>query len=201
MHIFLDFGCYSRLEIFTFSFNVLTIGNECNLKYLFLIYQLITMGFFDNLKKIKNYITGSGAELHIAIDNSTLSTEGVVRVKILCQVKDHDILVDKLYVKLKAEEIVRYRDHGSSHHSGGHVRKTGGSMKTAYATTHQEEIIVDQNFRLDQGGEYEWNAEFLIPADIPGTYNGINARHEWKILAGLSKKGVDPDSGWQVFIV
>jgi hypothetical protein len=77
----------------------------------------------------------------------------------------------------------------------------GGTNRTAYATTFKDELVIDQNFRLDAGGEYEWDAEFMIPPNIPGTYIGINARHEWSVLAGLSKKGNDPDSGWVLFEV
>ncbi|WP_235296765.1 hypothetical protein [Portibacter marinus] len=159
------------------------------------------MGFFDKLKKFKDYITGTGAELHLAIDNSAVHTEGLVRLKILCQIKEHGILVDKLYVKLHAEEMVRYRDRSHVHGSGHRVGKSGGSTKTAYATSYKEELVIDQNFRLEAHGEYEWDAEFLIPPNVPGTYRGINANHEWKILAGLSKKGNDPDSGWVIFDV
>ncbi len=159
------------------------------------------MGIFDKLKKFKNYIAGTGAELHIVIDNSSIHSEGVVRVKVLCQIKEHDVLVDRLYLKLKAEEMVRYRDNGNYQSSNNRVRQSGGAHRTAYATTYKKELTIDRNFRLDAEGEYEWDAEFPIPSNIPGTYLGVNARHEWKILAGLSKKGNDPDSGWVTFQV
>ncbi|GLR19271.1 hypothetical protein [Portibacter lacus] len=158
------------------------------------------MGIFDKLKKFKNYISGSGAELHLSIDNSLVQTEGRVLVTVFCQVKEHDILVDKLYLKLKAEETVRYRD-ANYHGTNTRARTTGGTNRTAHATTFKNELIIDQNFRLDRDGEYEWQAEFMIPPNIPGTYVGINAQHEWKVLAGLSKKGNDPDSGWVPFQV
>ena len=157
------------------------------------------MGIFDKLKKLKNYISGSGAEIHLVVDPASVLNDGMVKIKILCQIKEHDILVDKLYVKLKAEERVRYRDRGTTRGSNHRVRH--GSTKTAYATSYSEELIIDTNFRLDANGEYEWDAEFMIPSNVPGTYRGINATHEWQILAGLSKKGNDPDSGWVIFDV
>lgn len=159
------------------------------------------MGIFDQLKKLKNYIAGSGAQLHVELDNSAVHNEGRVFVTVYCQVKEHDLLIDKLYLKLKAEEIVRYRDNNYSGTSNNRARHTGGTNKRAYAVTFKNELIIDKNFRLDANGEYEWQAEFRIPSNIPGTYRGINAQHEWQVLAGLSKKGNDPDSGWVKFEV
>ena len=158
------------------------------------------MGIFDKLKELKNYIAGTGANLHVIVDNTAIHSEGLVRVKVLCQIKELDVLVDKLYLKLRAQETVRYRDNNYSG-TGNRSHHSGGAKKTAYATTFKDELMIDQNFRLDAGGEYEWDAEFAIPSNIPGTYNGINARHEWSVLAGLSKKGNDPDSGWVLFEV
>lgn len=158
------------------------------------------MGIFDKIKEFTNYISGTGATLHVIVDNSMLIPEGLIRIRVLCQVKDMDILVDKLYLKLRAQETVSYRDNHYSG-SGGNRRHMGGAKRTAHATTFKDELIIDQNFRLDAGGEYEWESEFMIPPSIPGTYIGINARHEWAVLAGLSKKGNDPDSGWVPFEV
>jgi hypothetical protein len=36
-----------------------------------------------------------------------------------------------------------------------------------------------------------------LPADAKPTYNGVNANHSWRLLAGLSTFGNDPDSGWK----
>lgn len=159
------------------------------------------MGIFDKLKQIKNYISGSGAQLHIVLDNSAIQTEGRVKVTVFCQVKEHDVLVDKLYLKLKAEEKVRYKVNNSSTSNNNRNRHNANANKSAYVVTFKDDLIIDQNFRLDANGEYEWQAEFTIPSNIPGTYRGINAQHEWQVLAGLSKKGNDPDSGWVVFEV
>ena len=158
------------------------------------------MSIFDAIKKASNYLSGGGANLQIALDDSLIPTEGKVRVSIFCQIKEHEILVDKLYLSIKAEETVRYRDQNYSTSSGSR-RGRGSTNRSSTVTTHKQEVIVDENFRLDANGEYEWESEFFLPEGVEGTYRGVNAHHTWKVRAGLSKKGNDPNSGWTTFIV
>ena len=158
------------------------------------------MGIFDKLKQAGNYLSGKGAKVHIRIDDSRIASENMVSVIIYCQVKEHDLLVDELYVKIKAEEVVVQRNQNYNS-SGNRRHQAGTSNRNLISRTYADQKQIDANFRLDAEGEYEWEAEFRIPSDVPRTYRGINARHEWSILAGLSKKGNDPDSGWIPFRV
>ncbi len=158
------------------------------------------MGIFDRLKQVGNYITGGSAKVHLEVDDSMVNSEGRILLNIYCLVKDSDINVDRLYVKIKSVETIRYYDanYGGSH--TGHTRSRG-TNRSKSVTTYKNEIIVDENFRLDANGEYEWSAEMLIPKGIASTYRGVNARHEWQVNAGLAKKGNDPSSGWVIFNV
>lgn len=157
------------------------------------------MGFFDKLKQVGNYISGGAAKVHIELDTSELGSSGKVLVDIYCQIQDADVFVDKLYLKIKAQETVRVRNHNNSRHTNNNYPSS--HTRNQVSKTYSEEIVIDENFRLDANGEYEWHTEFRIPAGIEGTYKGINARHEWQVLAGLAKKGNDPDSGWVIFDV
>lgn len=158
------------------------------------------MGIFDKLKQVGNYLTGGGAKIHLELDTTLLSNEGKVTALIFCLVKESEIYVDKLYLNIRAEEKVKYRDnYGTASHSSN--THHGSTTRTQSVKTHSEKIVIDENFRLEANGEYEWQTEFFIPSGIPGTYRGINASHEWMAQAGLSKKGNDPNSEWISFEV
>lgn len=157
------------------------------------------MGIFDKLKQAGNYLSGGSAKVHITLNDSELHETGILKVHILCLVKDHDIMVDRLYVKLQSKETVRYRD--TNYGYSNPQQRQHRYNKTSTVVTHKEEVIVDTNFRLDANGEYEWDTELQIPRSVPGTYKGVNASHEWMVQAGLAKKGNDPNSEWVIFHV
>jgi len=68
--------------------------------------------------------------------------------------------------------------------------------KTEQTYLQEFELAGAQTLSADQ--TYTWSSEVQLPADAKPRYQGVHATHEWKILAGLSAFGNDPDSGWQV---
>ena len=129
------------------------------------------MSFLDSLRRAKNYLSGGGAELQIKLDSKTIHSNSRVGVSIFCAVKEHELFIDKLYLKIRAEETVRYKDYGNysgSHHHHQHH----GQTRTQTVATFKQELTIDENFRLDPNGEYHWEAEFFIPANSYGTYRG-----------------------------
>ena len=159
------------------------------------------MGIFDKLKQAKNYLSGGGVKVDLILDESAIPGEGKLHIKVLALVEEYEILADKLYINVVAEETIKYRENYSGHSHHSHHSHRGATNRTKTVKTFKEQIIIDEDFRLDPYGEYEWEAIFNIPDGYEGTYRGINAFHEWKVLAGISKKGNDPDSGWKPFVV
>ncbi len=150
------------------------------------------MGIFDKIKQVAYYFSGGGANLQLIVDDSFVQKDGKVKVNILCHVNEQDILIDKLYVEIKAAETVKFRQKHPKH---------GSINGNSTSITYVNEIIVDENFRLEAKGEYEWNVEIFIPTGIAGTYRGINANHDWQLRTCMSKKGKNPESEWVMFIV
>ncbi len=64
--------------------------------------------------------------------------------------------------------------------------------------THMQEFEVAGEQTLSAEQTYTWDIEIQLPADAKPRYQGVHATHDWKILAGLSTFGNDPDSGWQI---
>ena len=67
--------------------------------------------------------------------------------------------------------------------------------------THQQEFEVSGPQNLSAEQTYTWTGEVQLPADAKPSYQGIHATHEWRLLAGLSTFGNDPDSGWETLEV
>ena len=153
------------------------------------------MGIFDAFKQVTSFLTGSGAEVSIVLNQAFLGAESRLPVTIFCKVKEFEILVDELYLEVQAIETTRVKmNSGNPKHQ--HTVK-----KTLTAITYDRKIIIDSNFRLDPNAEYQWESEIVLPEIRLATYKGINARHEWKVRAGISKKGTDPLSPWVFFTV
>ncbi len=154
------------------------------------------MGIFDTLKQVGRYFTGGGAELHLQIDERFVDTESRLPVTIFCNVKEHELLIDALIVEVRALETTKVRVHNNTNN-----KHTSTQTRTMTATTYKNELIIDENFRLDPMGEYKWETEIILPAEREGTYLGINARHEWMVRAMLKKSGNNPNSQWEFFKV
>lgn len=153
------------------------------------------MGIFDAFKQVTNYLTGSGAEISLILNQQFIGSESRLPVTIYCKVKEFEILVDELYLEITAIETTRVRINS------GNPKHQSTSKKTLTAVTYDRKVIIDSNFRLDPNADYQWESEIVLPELRLATYKGINARHEWKVRAGISKKGTDPVSPWVFFTV
>lgn len=152
------------------------------------------MGFMDKLKSAASAITGGSAKVELEIGEP--SRERPFTVNVQAVVGDKDVKIDKVYLKLFGEETVSMDVQ---------VPKDGGGTKTEKksnsATTYQQEIELAGAQTLSANQTYTWSGQVQLPANAKPTYQGVNAKHEWKLLAGLSTFGNDPDSGWKILNV
>ena len=145
------------------------------------------MGFLDKIKAAKNYITGGGAEVTVQLADEPASFEKPLVFHSKVVVKDADLKVDKVYLKIRSQET-----------SEAYCNDAGRTVSN-HTTTHKEEFVVAENVVMEAGKTYEYTTEVDLSGDLQGTYNGVNAWHEWAVYVGLDVSGNDPDSNWQTF--
>lgn len=158
------------------------------------------MGFFDKLKQAKNFITGGGAVVNIRTGESICDGNSPIKFFIEVVVKDADVNMNNLYLKVRALEEVTVRDTDHrENEEGEHV--TESELVTNSHETFSSEVQVTGAETLEANKTYNWEYEFELPQNVYGTYRGHNAVHIWEVYAGVDMSGNDPDSGWITFEV
>ena len=148
------------------------------------------MGFFD---KLKNMITGGGAK--VTLEAGEPRRGGPFPVKIRAEVSDADLEIRKAYLKVAGVENVVIKDVEVARKVGEKVEVARENLERNTSTYEQLiEVAGAQTLKAKQ--MYEWETSVVIPGSVLPTFRGVNARHEWKLLAGLEVSGNDPDSGW-----
>jgi hypothetical protein len=154
-----------------------------------------SMGLFS---KFADAVTGGWVKVHLQWSEPVLGKPIQVRVNADAVRSDKDI--DGVYIQVVAEEKVTV--------PGVHVAEMfNGVLREKVEAVSHTAITFDQKFPiggpqpLKNGQTYEWTGTITIPADARPTYLGLNAGHNWRILAGLEVKGNDPDSGWTTIAV
>lgn len=147
------------------------------------------MGF---LKNLKGNLTGNWATVSTQVSNARRGETITVPVEVT--VKDSDISVDAVILELSCREIVDIPDNGSSSSDCNHRMSANESL-------YDQNITVAGPQQLPAGATQSYTASVQIPAHLPPTFNGRNARVEWSVRARLDMKGNDPDSGTQHFTV
>ncbi|CAK0752831.1 Stage 0 sporulation protein M [Azospirillaceae bacterium] len=148
------------------------------------------MGLFRNLK---NMVTGDSAEVVLDVNNPGLGRPFPIRIS--ATIGQDDCKIQKVYLRIVAEENVRVPDIHVAERFGEEVRI---STQTVSTTTITYDATIDiasaQVLKAEQ--QYQWEAEITIPDEALPSYQGPNAQHLWKLLAGLDVRGNDPDSDW-----
>ena len=156
------------------------------------------MGFWDKVKSVKNMVTGGGAEIIVATEQTENSLDQPLIIHIKAMIKDADIKIDKVYLYIRATEEVVARDIDMVRDRDGDFERYVEDVSNT-VQTFKTEIVVDGPQTLDANETYEWTTEVDLPSNLNGTYRGENASHEWEMYAGLDAFGNDPDSGWVRF--
>ena len=161
------------------------------------------MGFFSDLK---NNLTGNWADVSLTAAPATRGELASFAVHV--NVKDEAIDINKVVVQVRCTEIVEVQTRQTANPRPG--QKNGGTAtatRTSPTTVRETETLFSQDITVAHGQQLGANtqqsfeATVQIPAHLPPTFTGRNARIEWKAMASVDMKGNDPDSGWQPFEV
>jgi len=150
------------------------------------------MGFFS---KMKNFVTGGGAEVTIEAIEPALG--GPFQVKIHAAVEDTDIEIKEVYLKVASLETVIIKDVEIAKIIDEKMETVQEDIENT-TTVHDQKIEVAGEQTLKANKEYDWETTVTLPDNALPSFIGITAKHEWKLLAGLDTSGNDPDSGWEI---
>ena len=146
------------------------------------------MGLFGGLK---NFITGGGAEVSLTIGDPVRGKSMPVSVAV--KIGDKGMDVRKVYVRLRAREVIDIPDAQVASSTDSKSLKRGLQRTSE---TFDQTVTIAPTQTLEAGESYEFEGEVTIPGDVAPSFTGRYAKHVWQITAGLDKAGNDPDSGW-----
>ncbi|MDH5178112.1 MAG: hypothetical protein OEZ39_16525 [Gammaproteobacteria bacterium] len=161
------------------------------------------MGFFDSLKKVANTITGGSAE--VFLDAEPFRIGEPFEVKITAKVKDADLDIKRVYLKIVAKEEIQVPHYSFSHRIPKRNCDDENEEETIYIektvkedhTTLKLELNIAGNQVLKANQAYEWIYRVDLPDGAQPVYRGKYCIHAYEACAGLDCFGNDPDSGWQ----
>ncbi len=149
------------------------------------------MGFLSNMKK---NLTGSWADVQIEVAGAT-TRGGTLPVRVHVQVKDSDIVVDRVIVELQCEEVIDVRGAAGTNWSSN---SGSTSMQSeSRVSVHSHELVLASAQQMAAGSSATFEGQLPITTQAPPTANGRHARFNWEVRGRLDMKGNDPDSGWQ----
>ncbi len=151
------------------------------------------MSFWKKIKSLGNMITGGAATVKIEVENPCFGKPFLVKITAI--VKDSDLKINRVYLKIRAQENVVVPDVIIANTTGESAHGYYGDVSRTHIS-YQTEVTVSGSQQLKSGETYEWEGSISLPDTLQPSYYGYYASHEWAFLAGLDCTGNDPDSGW-----
>lgn len=148
------------------------------------------------LGKMKNAITGGGANVTIEYPTNSVKPGEKIHVKVTVTSTGSSFKTKGVFVDLKGEE------HGSVTGSN-RCDKCGDYDKVRlqfHNTTYDSAIPLSGGFSIGESETKNFEGDITIPSNAQPTYFGT-VKHEWSIRGRVEAFGNDPDSGFQPIIV
>lgn len=146
------------------------------------------MGFFDSIKKAKNYLTGGGVKIDvIQIDQPQLRAPFKIEVVVI--VEDGEIEADKIYLHIKNVEHVKKSVEVTDEKGNAHQHQ-----EIKQNILFEQEYVLDQLRHLRPHEIYKYQVEVSIPVECFPAFTGIDARYTWTMQAAIDKAGNNPES-------
>lgn len=153
------------------------------------------MGLFS---KLKNAFSGGAATVQVEVGDAVVGGEFPVTVR--AQIGGADVKVSRVYVQLAGHEEVKIRGVKRIERRGSEVVDVDSDLEHA-ENTFEANVTLAGAQTLPANSSQEWQGKLSIPPGHLPSFQGRNARHVWRVLAGLDCWGNDPDSGWQTITV
>jgi len=146
------------------------------------------MGFFDGLKRIKNYFTGGSAEVDIEFLQECRLHEPF-NIKVVLTIGDQDIDSNEIYLEVKNTEHVEVQ--ARTYNSSG--QSTSRTFHNA-ANLYEDRISFAEDIILSANEIYEFEAQLHFPPEVVPSFQGINSKLVWTLQAFIDTRGNDPNS-------
>lgn len=152
------------------------------------------MGFFN---KLKNLVSKS-AEVQMQV--SEMQVRRGDSVKVLVTVNAVGQLDAKgVFLEITGYETVKYQYEAKIDGSTTTRTESGTKGNQTYS---RRDPLVGERLTMNQGESRQFEGTVQIPPTAQPTYNGIDARHEWKIRALVDvPMGGDPDTETSIIVL
>ncbi len=146
------------------------------------------MGFFDKLKRVKNYFTGGGAEIEIEFLGESYLHQPF-NIKVVVKIGEQEIDCNEVYLVVKNTEHVEVQ--ARTYNSNG--QSTSRVFHNA-ATLYEDRISFAQDVILEANQIYDFEATLHFPPEVVPSFQGINSKLVWTLQAFIDMRGNDPNS-------
>ena len=143
------------------------------------------MGLLDKLKKLKNKVTGGGAEIELFLPEYCRLREPI-KGSIYIKVDEYEIEVLSLKVVITYKEKIKLRV-STYNSSGSPTTKTVNKHSVLF----EKEIVFDTEPFLAENSELELEFECLLPPEVLPSIEGEKSKFVWEAQAFLERDGKD----------
>lgn len=154
------------------------------------------MGLFDAIKGVVKSATGTWADLTLSTNPAARGRKMAVTVNV--SVRADPIDPSRVYIGLRCKEEVEIKGY-SVPVEQGQPAKTIDVKKDEWLL--DKKITIAPGQHMDASSHHTINGEVDIPADMPASFKGKNARVTWYATAALELPANNPDSGWKEIVV
>lgn len=145
-------------------------------------------------------VTGGAAQVEIAVEGAVRG--GKAKVTIDVQVGSDAVKAKRVYVNLRAQELVDLPRYNAPSQPGAASGSSSTIHVKADETVFNQEFVVAEAQELAAGTTAQFTGEIAIPASALPTLTGKIVRVQWQASAGLDVAwSTDPSSGWKEITV
>ncbi len=154
------------------------------------------MGLFDKIKSMANAVTGGAAKVSLEVIDARLTAPFEVVVR--AQSQGVEVKYSRVYLQIEGVEEVALPEPEDQ----PDMPKPADGEKHKHESTSARTLLLDLELPVAGSGVIaenataEWRVKVELPKNAAPVYAGKNAKHYYRILAGLDCVGNDPDSGW-----
>ena len=169
------------------------------------------MGIWDSVKVAVDRVTGSAANVTLAMDPQFVLPGQTINVQIRIMNGPAPLEVRAVLLEVQSiEEIELPRSANwgnvvldAVEASTNHRKRTHSPNEVTRhsETTFESKVTVAPGMTLTPGEERNFKGIFRLPATVQPTYAGKFAKHIWRLRSRLDVLGADPGTGWLPFRV
>lgn len=154
------------------------------------------MGFLSKLKNTIGQLAGTTANVQMQVSNMQAHRGDSIAVMIAVNATGQ-LTANGVFLELVGMETLEY-EYEVTDSSSSTSKRRGTKCNETYR---QRDTLLAGGLVLNQGETRQFQGTIQIPHNALLSYNGVEARHEWKIRGIVEvSMGADPDCEIQIFV-